>query len=97
MDLFHEFHSSNVLLYHINFGDITLLLKVIDASHMQQQQPIFLVNVSFKTFTKVANNCINSIADHWIRRTQMVFMQARNILEAVVILRVTMHKLHLEK
>ena len=58
------------------------------------QQPICLLNVSFKIFTKVATNRLNSIADHVVRPSQTAFMQGRNILDGVVILHETVHEMH---
>jgi hypothetical protein len=62
MDLFREFHNGDLPLYSLNFGTIILLLKSRDMTQIQQYRPIYLLNVSFKIFTKVATNRIFQIA-----------------------------------
>jgi hypothetical protein len=53
MALFHEFHHGSLPLFSLNFGTIILLLKCAEALKIQQYRPIYLLNVSFKIFTKV--------------------------------------------
>ena len=89
IQMFHELHSSEIPIFSLNFGVITLLPKTQDASRIQQYRPICLLNVSFKIFTKVATIRVNSVADHLISPTQTAFMRGRNILEGVV----TLHEL----
>jgi hypothetical protein len=45
----------------------------------------------------VATNRLNFVADHIVKPTQTTFLRGRNILEGVVILQETIHKLHLKK
>src|SRR3954468_4654685 len=84
-------------LFRLNFGNIILLPKVNNAERIQQYRPIFLLNISFKFFTKVATIRLNSVADHVVRPSQTTFMQGRNILDGVVILHETIHELHSKK
>ena len=94
MCMFHDLHKGDIPLFSLNFGVITLLPKINDATRIQQFRPICLLNVSFKIFTKVATLRINSVADHIISPTQTAFMRGRNVLEGVVILHETIHELH---
>ena len=94
MQMFRELHNSDLPLFSLNFGVITLLPKTQDASKIHQYKPICLLNVSFKIFTKVATIRINSVAEDLISSTQTAFMRGRNILEGVVILHETIHELH---
>ena len=71
-----------------------MLPKIKEAEWIQQFRPICLLNVSFKIFTKVAMNRLNSVADHVVRPSQTAFMQGRNILDGVVILHETVHEMH---
>jgi hypothetical protein len=80
-----------------SFGEITLIPKVQEANMIQQYRPICLLNTSFKIFTKLTTNRLNSVVDHVISPTQTMFMQGRNILEGVVILHETIHELHRKK
>jgi len=97
MQMFHDLHSGTLLLFSLNFGVITLILKVQEANRIQQYRPICLLNVSFKIFTKAATIRINSIANHIVGPTQTAFMQGRNILEGVIILHEIIHELHCKK
>jgi len=94
MNMFHDLHFGDLPLFSLNFGVITLLPKTPEANKIQQYRPIYLLNVSFKIFTKVATSRINSVADHLISPTQTTFMRGRNILEGAVVLHETIHELH---
>ena len=61
MNMFHDLHSGNLPLFSLNFGVITLLTKTREANKIQQYRPIYLLNVSFKIFTKVATCRFNSV------------------------------------
>jgi hypothetical protein len=69
MEMFHDLHKGDILLFSLNFGVITLIPKVQDANRIQQYRPICLLNVSFKIFTKVATLRLNSVAYHIISPT----------------------------
>jgi len=56
-----------------------------------------MLNVSFKTFTKVLANRLTNVADKVVRQSQTAFMPGRNILEGAVILHETIHELHRKK
>jgi hypothetical protein len=97
MTLFQEFHKGNMPLYSLNSGTIILLPKCKGATTIQQYRQICLLNVSFKIFTKVATNRIMFVAQKVINPTQTAFLQVRNIMEGIVILHETMHKMHHKK
>jgi hypothetical protein len=50
--------------------------------------------VSFKIFTKVSTIRMNSVVDHVVHLSQTTFMQDCNILDRVVILHETVHRLY---
>jgi len=62
MALFSDFHREDLNLYNLNFGIITLIPKIQDATKIQQYRPICVLNVSFNFFTKVATNRLNKVA-----------------------------------
>ena len=88
MDLFSE---------SLNFGTVILLHKCKEAIKIQQYKPIYLLNVSFKTFTKVAMNRISMVAQKVISPMQTAFLPGRNIMERIVVLHETIHELHRKK
>ena len=47
MNMFHDLHKGDLLLFSLNFGVITLLPKTQEAYKIQQYRPICLLNVSF--------------------------------------------------
>jgi hypothetical protein len=53
--------------------------------------------MSFKIFTKVITNRLASVAQRVIQPTQPTFLPGRNIMEGVIILHKTIHKLHRKK
>jgi len=97
MSLFNDFQEGNLPLHSLNFGNIILLPKKSDAWTIQQYRPICLLNVSFKIFTKVATNRLNTIAQKIIRPSQTTFLPGRNIMEGAVVLHETIHEMHTKK
>jgi hypothetical protein len=59
--------------------------------------PIYLLNVSFKIFTKVATNRISQEVMKVIRMIQTTFLSERNIMEGVIVLHETIHEMHMKK
>jgi hypothetical protein len=99
-DLLHMFsgvHVGQLELFRLNFGEVILLPKVNGAERIQQYRPIYLLNVSFKIFTKVATIRLNRVADYEVKPSQTAFMQGRNILDGVVVLHEVVHELHSKK
>jgi hypothetical protein len=92
-----SFYKGELPLYHLNFGTIILLPKKENAIQIQQYRPIYLLNVSFNSFTKVGTNRISKVAHSVIKPTQTAFMPGRHILEGVIVLHETIHKLHMKK
>jgi hypothetical protein len=97
MALFHEFHQGSLPLFSLNFSTIILLPKCVEALKIQQYRHIYLLNVSFKIFTKVLTNRFTSVAHKVIQLTQTTFLSGRNIMEGVVILHETIHEMHRKK
>jgi hypothetical protein len=63
MTLFQVFHKGKLPLFNLNFRIITLVPKQKELTHIRQFHHIFLLNVSFEIFTKVAVNRITGIAE----------------------------------
>jgi hypothetical protein len=97
MALFREFHQGDLPLYSLNFGTIILLPKCREAAKIQQYRTIYLLNVSFKIFTKVATNRVTQIAQKIISPSQTAFLLGRNIMEGVIVLHETIHEMHRKK
>jgi hypothetical protein len=97
MGLFYEFYMGRLPIHSLNFGVITLLPKITDATRIQQYRPICLLNVLFKVFMKVLNNRILKVADKLIGPSQTTFIPRRYIMEGVVTLHETIHELHRKK
>jgi hypothetical protein len=73
--MFQELYSRDLLLFSLNFGVISLISKAQEVNRIQQYKPIYLLNVNYKIFTKVATNRINQIADRIISPSQIAFMR----------------------
>jgi hypothetical protein len=94
MALFEDFYKGKLSLYSLNFGTIVLLPKCKEDTKIQQYKPIYLLNVSFKIFTKVETNRLMYVAQKVINPTQTTFLLGWNIMEGLVILHETMHEMH---
>jgi hypothetical protein len=75
LEMFNDLHAGQLELFCLNFGEVILLPKVNEAERIQQYRPIYLLNVSFKIFTKVATIRLNTVADHVVQPSQTAFMQ----------------------
>jgi hypothetical protein len=84
--MFRDFHKDTLDLFNLNFGIITLIPKIENATKIQQYRPICVLNVSFKIFTKVGTNRLNKVSRTVVSPTQTAFMPGRNIMEGVFIL-----------
>jgi hypothetical protein len=85
IQLFADFHSDQVNI-RLNYGIITLLSKVSDASRIQQFRSIYLLNCLYKLITKTLTLRIEKIADKLIHPNQTAFMKDRNIMNGILIL-----------
>lgn len=59
----------------------------------QQYSLICLLNAIFKIFTEVVTKRINVVANHMVYPSQATFMQGRNMLDEMVVLHETVHKM----
>jgi hypothetical protein len=91
--MFNVLHTVQLEVFRLNFGEVILLPKMRQSEYRQ----IYLLNVSFKIFTKVATTRLNNVAEHVVQPSHTDFMQGRNILDGVVILHEAVHELHTKK
>ena len=60
IEMFDDLHKGRLDVSRLNYGIITLLPKVSDASKMQQVRPICLLNCLYKWITKVLTITLSS-------------------------------------
>jgi hypothetical protein len=92
--MFESFKRGEFPIFHLNFGTIILLPKKENDVQIQQYCPIYLLNVSFKVFTKVGTSRVRIIAEIFVQLTQTTFMHGRYIPEGIVILHEIIHELY---
>lgn len=97
MPMFNELFKGDLQLFKLHFGTITLPPKKEEAFRIVQFRPIFLLSVSFKIFTGVGVNCLTKVAHTMVQPTQIAFMRGRHILEGVVVVHETLHKIRSKK
>jgi len=90
--LFNDFHYSKADICILNYGIITLLPKIKDASKIKQFRPICLLNCLYKLITKVLTIRIEPFATKLIHITQTSFMKGRNITSGIKCLHEIMHE-----
>jgi hypothetical protein len=73
MAMFRDFHAENLRLFSLNFGIITLVPKLSEATKIEQYRTICMLNVSFKNFTKVIANRLSLVANKVIGPSQSAF------------------------
>jgi hypothetical protein len=97
INLFHDFHTGNLDVSRINYGIITLLPKVEEASKIQQIKPICLLNCLYKWITKTLTIRIESVVQRLINVQHTTFIKGRNIMSGVMILHEILHETIREK
>jgi hypothetical protein len=74
MSMFRAFQEGSLPLFYYNFVTIIFLLKKENAIQIQPYKPIYLLNVSFKIFTKVVINKVS--LKQWIDQPKRRLCQA---------------------
>jgi hypothetical protein len=69
LQLFDDFYNKKVDISRLNYGIITLLPKIKEASKIQQFRPICLLNCLYKLITKTLTLWLESIAAKLIHNT----------------------------
>jgi hypothetical protein len=91
-NLFKSFHDGS-----LNFGIVTLIPKIPDATDIKAFRPICLLNVCYKIITKVLTNrlarCITSVISH----LQYGFIKGRYIMNGVLSLHEIIHEVKPKK
>jgi hypothetical protein len=91
VQLFDDFYEGKIDISRINYGIITLLPKITDASKIQQFRPICLLNCLYKLITKTLTLRLEKVADKLIHTNQTAFMKGRNIMSGVMVLHEILH------
>jgi hypothetical protein len=97
MEMFRKFHSGDLNLSRLNYGLISFIPKLKEATNIRHYRPICVLNVDYRWFTKVLTKRLTRVANSIISNTQTTLMSGRNILEGVVVLHETIHELKRKK
>jgi hypothetical protein len=92
LNLFKDFYVGNLKIERLNYGMVTLLLKVDNAVDMKNFRPICLLNVCYKTISKVLNNRLASCITKVISDSQYGFIKNRYIMDGVISLNEILHE-----
>jgi len=85
MEMFEDFHKGKLDVSRFNYGIITLLPKISDASRIQQFRPICLLNCIYKWITKVLTIRLSPYAEKLICKEHTAFMKGRNIMNGMMV------------
>lgn len=92
MQLFHDFHEDKVDISRLNYGIITLLPKIPNATKIQQFRSICLLNYLYKLITKTLTIRMERVAEKLIHSNQTAFMKGRNIMSGILVLHEILHE-----
>lgn len=92
VQFFDDFHKNRVDISRINYGIITLLPKIKEATRIHQFCPICLMNCLYKLVTKTLTIRMEKVADILIHNTQTTFMKGRNIMSGILCLHKILHE-----
>jgi hypothetical protein len=90
-DMLNEFWAQKLDLWKLNYGIITLIPKVKEASRIQQYRLIYLLNVSYRIITKIQMLRFEGCMSRIINRCQSTFIKGRNIMDGVMTLHEILH------
>jgi hypothetical protein len=92
LQLFADFHNDKLNISRINYGIITLLPKITEATKIQQYRPICLLSCLYKLVTKTLTLRIEKVANRLIHNNQTAFKKGRNIMSGIMVLHETKRK-----
>jgi hypothetical protein len=92
MDMIQEFWNHELDVDILNYGVITLIPKIKEASKIQQYRPICLLNVSYKIITKALMLRFEDCMSRIISKSQNAFIKGRNIMDGVLSLHEILHE-----
>jgi hypothetical protein len=72
-----KFHKGELNLSRLNYGLISLILKIKEANNIKQYMPICLLGVDYKWFTKVLTKRLTRVAYSVISKSQTTFIPSR--------------------
>ena len=97
MCIFERFHAGSLDVQRLNYGIITLLPKVVEASKIQQFCPICLLRYIYKLITKSLTTRLEPYAKKLFSIQQNAFIKNRNIMDGIFSLHEIMHHTHVKK
>ena len=92
LELFADFHRGGLDVKRLNYGVITLLPKVHDATKIQQFRSICLLNFLYKWITKTLTIRLENLVGKIILNSQSAFMKNRNIMSGIMALYEILHE-----
>ena len=97
MALFDEFYMGSIDLARLNYGIISLIPKVPEATNIRQFCPITVIDVIFRILAKGYANRVTLLADRITHPNLLVFVQGRYILYGVLIFDEVLHEVRLKR
>jgi hypothetical protein len=91
MDMLHDFWAQELNIGRLNYGVITLIPKIKEATKIQQYRTICLLNVSYKIITKTLTLRFEDCMSRMINKSQNAFIKGRNIMDGVLSLHEIIH------
>lgn len=85
VNLFADFHKNSKLVRGLNSSFITLILKCLNPTAIEEFRPIFLISGVYKVVAKVLSKWLAKVLSRVIAPNQSAFIGDRNILDGVVV------------
>ncbi|KAG6695250.1 hypothetical protein I3842_09G087800 [Carya illinoinensis] len=84
MEVFHEFYDYQKFEKSLNATFISLIPKRLGASELKDFRPISLVSGIYKIISKVLANCMSTVMEKIISKSQNAFARGRKIIDSVL-------------
>ena len=92
--MFDDFHTGNLNIHRLNFAFLALIPEIEGPTCIEKCRPAYLLNVSYKIFSKVLANRLSKAVDKIVDKAQNGFLPKRSILDGVAVVHEVSHELN---
>jgi hypothetical protein len=97
MPMFQEFYIGTLVMSWLNFGVITLILKIVGATDIRKFRPITVINVIQRIFSKVCTSRLAPVMERLTHPGQFAFLKGRYIHDGILVLHEIIHEVKVRR
>jgi hypothetical protein len=97
MPMFQEFYIETLDMSRLNYGVITLIPKIVEATDIRQFRPITVINVILRIFSKVCASRLAPLMERLTHPGQFAFLKGRFIHDGILALHEIIHEIKVRR